>query len=285
MSLILPTRREVAEIDLPFVYGGEEPVVAYRIWQNNSFEVGGHRAEPRLCSVGRHVAWPTRERMAAVCDPAGSVDSFHRAPWAGCECGIWSFKDRASAEQALVSYSGAPRPPCGYAIGTVSIWGRIVESEHGYRSQYAYPREIEVVGDHDTASRETDDLATLYGIRAVWIGLPDDLKRRQEELVYIRPSPQSAQLASMLAVGSILPPSFAFAAPAYSPPFQIGPSAEDERRARRCRRWARLCEAFAAADALVWWAGIGTWFTWASIGVCLSAAQVQRHLARRWESW
>jgi len=27
-------------------------------------------------------------------------------------------------------------------VGTVSLWGKVIETEHGFRAQYAYPKEL-----------------------------------------------------------------------------------------------------------------------------------------------
>jgi hypothetical protein len=38
--------------------------------------------------------------------------------------------------------SGTFGKPRAYVIGTVNIWGKVIEHETGYRAQYIYPKEL-----------------------------------------------------------------------------------------------------------------------------------------------
>ena len=40
------------------------------------------------------------------------------------------------------------------ALGSVSLWGRILARERGYRAQYAYPYELFVIGGDERIARE-----------------------------------------------------------------------------------------------------------------------------------
>jgi hypothetical protein len=51
--------------------------------------------------------------------------------------GVWAFKDRNLALRKMLE-SGP-----GYAYGTVSLWGEVVEHDLGYRAQFARVASIE----------------------------------------------------------------------------------------------------------------------------------------------
>ena len=50
------------------------------------------------------------------------------------------------------------------AIGRVSLWGRVLARENGFRAQYAYPYELFLIGGEDVLARE---LRRLYAVD-VW---------------------------------------------------------------------------------------------------------------------
>lgn len=77
----------------------------------------------------------------------------HLAPAWHCNCGVWAFKD----VDRLVAAIGS-----GYnnikVIGSVSLWGRVIETENGYRAQYAYPSELWLLDG------SLEELALIYGV-------------------------------------------------------------------------------------------------------------------------
>ncbi len=78
-------------------------------------------------SSGNSSTWPgKRVRMEAVC----SRDWPHIAPDPDCCCGIYAYKEPR--------FDGT----YGFILGKVHLWGRLVEAQHGYRAQYAYPAEL-----------------------------------------------------------------------------------------------------------------------------------------------
>lgn len=112
-----------------------------------------------------HVNWPARRRFEASCP-------VHRggAPVEGHECGIYAFRTRALAEELLRRYTGvrhcygreyrelpAVRQGRPIALGSVSLWGRILAREKGFRAQYAYPYELFLIGGDDQIARELRD--------------------------------------------------------------------------------------------------------------------------------
>jgi hypothetical protein len=99
------------------------------------------------------------------------------APARDHECGIYALRTQELAEDLLRRYVGVkqrygrddelpppPRPARPIALGRVSLWGRILEREHGFRAQYAYPYEVVLLGGDD---RIAHDLRSLYAIDVI----------------------------------------------------------------------------------------------------------------------
>ena len=45
-------------------------------------------------------------------------------------------------------------------VGTVEIWGRVIECENGFRSEFAYPKELWLLSEDDDLSK----LSWTYGV-------------------------------------------------------------------------------------------------------------------------
>jgi hypothetical protein len=117
-----------------------DPVLGWRVWR-----VGD---DGLLEAVVWGSPWHPRQRFHASCEDApspfwpGSGLAPHRPPARDCECGIYAFKRRADAELlAREKVDGRP-----LALGRASLWGRVVETERGYRAEFAYPYDVEVLG-------------------------------------------------------------------------------------------------------------------------------------------
>jgi hypothetical protein len=140
-------------------------VAGWRLWH-----VRLHEGERRLESfTWHHVTWPAQQALVATCPVHGQ-----NAPASGHDCGIYSFRTRALAEDLLRRYTGvrqcygrqppepAPPPPGRpIALGRVSLWGRILVREHGFRAQFAYPYELFLIGGDEAMAR---DLRRLYAV-------------------------------------------------------------------------------------------------------------------------
>jgi hypothetical protein len=110
--------------------------------------------EPRLRSLTELGFWPARERLTATCGRGAA----HTAPQAACECGVWAFRAYERAYAELLAYAHGATP---VLLGRVRMWGRLVEAEHGWRAQYAYPADLTVFGgDEDVATA----LEAAYGV-------------------------------------------------------------------------------------------------------------------------
>jgi hypothetical protein len=102
-----------------------------------------------LESLGTNSRWEPCRAPRANC----IMGRDHSAPDASCECGYWSFKTRESLVEALGRYAQTVD-----VIGQVEIWGRVIECENGFRSEFAYPKELWLL-DSDLES-----LSWKYGV-------------------------------------------------------------------------------------------------------------------------
>ena len=108
---------------------GVEPVIAWRAWA-----LSGHRDGSGLLLrpvAGRSRPWKPLEVAEAACKAA----RFHVAPNLDCTCGLHGAHDAEILRKAK-----APA-----VLGRVALWGRVIEHEHGYRAQYAYPQRLRLV--------------------------------------------------------------------------------------------------------------------------------------------
>jgi hypothetical protein len=100
------------------------------VWQLIRLESG----DLRLTAVAHAVVWPPMEAPAAACARAR-----HEAPQTACTCGYYSSRSIEDLAAAGVFARGVA------VIGTISMWGRLVEHARGARSRYAYPSRLRLV--------------------------------------------------------------------------------------------------------------------------------------------
>jgi len=105
-----------------------EVITAWRAWRvvNN----GGYR----LKALGTEHIWEPKAQVNAKCD---SRSAAHPAPAMECQCGVWAFKELDGLVAAIGTSYGEIK-----VLGQVSLWGRVVETENGYRAEKAYPAEL-----------------------------------------------------------------------------------------------------------------------------------------------
>ncbi len=106
-----------------------EPILGWRTWTLAGSEDGD---EVRLLPLaGDRRPWPPREPSRAVCARRGR----HLVPGLRCTCGLYATRDlralRRSTNPAV--------------LGTVALWGTVVEHAAGYRAEYAYPQRLRLV--------------------------------------------------------------------------------------------------------------------------------------------
>lgn len=116
-------------------------ITAYRAWHVCNTKEG-----LRLKALGQNDVWEPKKAIEAKCTSGKN----HRSPDFDCECGIWSFTCVDKLLEALSGYTPS-------VIGKVSLWGRVVECENGFRAQYAYPAELWLDPKHE-------DLSWIYGV-------------------------------------------------------------------------------------------------------------------------
>ena len=119
----MPTRLETPVATLP------EPIHAWRTWTLVGSRDGSRvRLAPIACD-GR--PWPPRRPAEASCTRHRS----HVRPELDCTCGLHAVESPDELRRT--------RDPA--VLGTVALWGRIVEHEHGFRAALAYPQRLRLL--------------------------------------------------------------------------------------------------------------------------------------------
>jgi len=124
-----------------------EPIVAWRAWKLLGM---------RLAALGSTGVWEPKKMMEAICNSSSSYHDLsyfqHPAPQSSCNCGMWGFK---SLDNLLAAIQGKYTTS---VIGQVSMWGRVIETENGWRAQFAYPRELWLLDS------SLEELGMIYGV-------------------------------------------------------------------------------------------------------------------------
>ena len=106
-----------------------EPIVAWRAWA-----LTGHRDGTGLLLrpvAKRARTWRPREVVEASC----RASRWHEAPDPACTCGL----------HGTHGLEVLRKTKCPAVLGRVALWGRVVEHEHGYRAQFAYPQRLRLI--------------------------------------------------------------------------------------------------------------------------------------------
>jgi hypothetical protein len=110
-----------------------EPVIGWRMWSIEWHGIG----DPVLISPMRAHRWKPRQPNRAAC-----IRHFGRqVPHQVCSCGMYAVSRVDRLPRAI------GRIPSGSlgVVGSVAMWGRVVEHAMGYRGQLAYPQRIRLV--------------------------------------------------------------------------------------------------------------------------------------------
>jgi hypothetical protein len=78
--------------------------------------------------------------------------------------GIHAFATPAEA----ITYMSEGRKPIRHVFGEVSLWGRVVIHERGYRAECAYPRRILVPNRYRGSRDIASELRRSYGVETDW---------------------------------------------------------------------------------------------------------------------
>lgn len=145
-----------------------EPVVGWRCWG-----VVRDTEGLRLRSLIYETIWPARRALSAVClkqvilPPGAEGVTRHPAPAAACACGVYAASTLRRATEFIDGYA----PTGGIVhrvIGTVALWGSVVEGDRGWRAANAYPRAIFVPqarpGTRDLPAEVIADGLAGYGV-------------------------------------------------------------------------------------------------------------------------
>jgi hypothetical protein len=147
------------EADFPPVPDYAEPLQAWRLW---AIEDAAGPARLRSLYHQRAV-WPTGAAFVAHCNARRFRvwrRSPHETPVDACSCGIYA----VGADRIRTLWRDSePAPRFSLVIGAVSLWGGVVECEHGWRAGFAYPREIFVPSFAPKLDETAAELAD-YGV-------------------------------------------------------------------------------------------------------------------------
>jgi hypothetical protein len=131
------------------------PVLGWRVWVVTETEEG-----PRLGSVIHEGVWAPGKTALAVCrrheDVFAEVLPAHEVPSAACTCGFHAARDPADAFAYLRGRD--ERATICRIMGEVALWGRLVETERGWRASCAYPARLYVPEDDIAAALRTYDV-------------------------------------------------------------------------------------------------------------------------------
>lgn len=124
-----------------------EPIVGWRLW--HVAERGGAL---RLRSPLYRTPWLPRTELVAVCRRGLEAGlslyppkrSRHPSPDPVCRCGVYGSRTVTDAAAYLTKLFKSPDDVLHRVIGTVSLWGTVVECDRGWRASHAYPRQIYV---------------------------------------------------------------------------------------------------------------------------------------------
>ena len=115
-----------------------ETIDGWRVWN-----LGFREGLPALLPAGSGVddPWPLRRAARARCGTSSLLRGTrrpHDAPDPACTCGIYARRSLDLSPRVAPAY---PVPP---VVGTVSLWGRVIEHELGWRGALAYPARLTI---------------------------------------------------------------------------------------------------------------------------------------------
>ena len=118
-----------------------EPLVGWRAWKVR-VPFPGAGACPGLSSVILDTPWAPGRKFSA----GHSFDlgvKCHGLLRLDCSCGVYAFNDPLDAFVYLMRVRDRLLGmSVEVAMGTVSLWGKVIECESGYKAEFAYPRHI-----------------------------------------------------------------------------------------------------------------------------------------------
>lgn len=186
-----------------------EPTIGWRAW---TYTAAG------LVSPQRGTPWPARQHIEAEClfdrlvmpfasapglvlatkalhDEGHEADTPHAAPMETCNCGIHATAIPAAAQSYATGLE---------IVGTVKLWGRVVEGEWGWRAQYAYPNRLWLIAPSERAGTGVLDklagqISDEYGV-PVEVSTLSALIDRASEILPVDEEKAASYQASLAAI-------------------------------------------------------------------------------------
>jgi hypothetical protein len=106
-----------------------EPIIGWRTWTLAGSRAGG--AVRLLPIAGTEKPWPPMASVRAECARGRG----HDVPGPACTCGIHATHTTDPLRRT--------RDPA--VLGTVALWGRVLEHELGYRAELGYPQRLALI--------------------------------------------------------------------------------------------------------------------------------------------
>jgi hypothetical protein len=162
------------------------PVLGWRAWLVLQRSDG-----VRLASVAQPTLWPLREELVGTCLAHPRLPFLrrharrrHEAPSPACTCGIYAATDPDVAGPYVFRQLISRRGLVTRVIGLVSLWGRVLACERGWRAERGYPARIYVpIPAQDPGKwRHADDLA----LSLAEYGVPVDIVAHRGERDLVR---------------------------------------------------------------------------------------------------
>jgi hypothetical protein len=120
-----------------------EPIEGWRAWRLRRTDDGALRIAPTTPRPD----WQPGAQIHATCSGSHTrlymvfnpeLQAQHRSPEPGCTCGVHAMK------QPLRLRRSRPGKKAG-VIGTISMWGRVIEHTKGWRAEFAYPARLRLI--------------------------------------------------------------------------------------------------------------------------------------------
>jgi hypothetical protein len=119
-----------------------DAILGWRVW-----DVVDCDGALRLSSPGFQTVWLPQRETIADCRRSGSNLTLlslpdHGAPSASCRCGIYATRTAQQSVPYFTHLFLRGRGVLQRLIGTVSLWGTVVECTSGWRASHAYPAHL-----------------------------------------------------------------------------------------------------------------------------------------------
>jgi len=136
------------------------PIVAWRYWR-----LGG--ADGLLKSLtGRHQQWEPGEALRARC----RFDDVDRSDWRYRMVSGFSLERHPAPAERCTCGLYAARSLGRMVVGQVSLWGKVIPGQHGYRAEFAYPERLCVFEGVINRDPGVLDALSAYGVPVEVVG-------------------------------------------------------------------------------------------------------------------